>query len=45
MKGEDFVSIVRSPAFTVLITTICVVFVMKQLPGVITTIKELKKPD
>ena len=43
MSGDNIASIVKSPAFTILIATICVIVIMDRLPVVITTIKEIKK--
>lgn len=43
MSGDNIANIVKSPAFTILITTICVIVIIDRLPVVITTIKEMKK--
>lgn len=43
MKSSDIVEIVKSPAFTILIGTLCFVFVMRQMKPVIKSLKHLEK--
>ncbi len=45
MSGDNITQIIKSPAVSALVITFCVIVIMKQLPGVIVTIKEMKKPD
>ncbi len=45
MKGEDIVQIIRSPAFTLITATLCLVFFLKEVPPIITSIKTPKKGD
>ncbi len=45
MKGEDIVQIIRSPAFTLITATLCVVFFLKQVPPIIVGMKTIKKAD
>ena len=43
MKGDDIVNIVKSPAFTIMITTICVIVVMQQIAPTVLAIKAAKR--
>ncbi len=45
MSGNNIVEVIKSPAFTAVVITICVIAVMKQAPAMIATIKEMKKND
>lgn len=43
MKGDNIAAIVRSPAFTIFVGTVCILIIMHQVPVVIEKIKETKK--
>lgn len=43
MSGDNLVAIIKSPAFTILTCTICLVVVIKQISSVIDNIKAVKK--
>ena len=45
MSGDNLTQIIKSPAISALVITFCVFVIMKQLPSVIMTIKEIKKTD
>lgn len=45
MSGDNLTKIITSPAVSALVITFCLVVIIKQLPSVITTITEMKKPD
>lgn len=43
MSGDNITAIVKSPAFTMMIGTICVIIIIQHMPVLITTIREMKK--
>jgi hypothetical protein len=45
MSGNNFVEIIKSPAVTVIVITLCVIVVMNRVPVVITSINAIKKVD
>lgn len=45
MKGDNIAAIIKSPAFTIFVGTICVLVIMKQVPVMVKSIKEIKKGD
>ena len=45
MTGDNVVSIIKSPAFTVLMVTVCLILVMNHVPVVVGKIKAIKKAD
>jgi len=45
MKGDNIAAIIKSPAFTILVGTICVLVIMDRLPVIINTIKAMKQED
>ena len=45
MSGDNLTQIIKSKAVSALVITFCVILIMKQLPGAIMTIKEMKKSD
>ena len=44
MTGTNVVDLAKSPAFTILIATICILIIMNQVPVLITTMKAIKTP-
>lgn len=42
MSGNDIASIVRSPAFTIFVATVCTIVIMKQAPVMMAKIREVK---
>ncbi len=44
MNGDNIAAIVKSPAFTIFVATVCIVVVMHQIPVVVATIREMKQP-
>ncbi len=45
MSGDNITAIVKSPAFTMMVATVCVIVIINQMPVLITTIREMKKKD
>jgi hypothetical protein len=45
MKTNDIVEIIKSPAFTFMVGTICLIVVMRQVPIMVSSIKEMNKKD
>jgi len=45
MNGNNVVEIIKSPAVTVIVITLCALLVLKRIPVVISTIKAIKKVD
>lgn len=45
MSGDNIAAIIKSPAFTIMIATVCLIAVMNQLPVLMTTIKTIKETD
>ncbi len=45
MKGDNITAIIKSPAFTIFVGTVCVLIIMDRLPVMINTMKAMKKDD
>ncbi len=45
MKGDNIAAIIKSPAFTIFVGTVCVLIIMDRLPVVIKKIKDNKGAD
>ena len=45
MNGDNLVTIIKSPAFTILVGTVCVIAFMNHIPKLIITIKEVRNKD
>jgi len=45
MKGDNIVKVVTSPAFTILIGTVCFIAIVKYVPPMIITYKNMYKKN
>ncbi len=45
MSGDNITAIVKSPAFTMMVATVCIIVIINQMPVLMTAIREIKKND